>query len=123
VVSLALLTLDAVLLAIVELFYLPLRLDGLLLPRLGDVPLPLSMLLAVVTTPLMVTTAAAVASRRLATVPLAAWLLTLLVLGVQGPGRDLVLLPDWRAPVLLACGALPGAVALGGSRSRARPVR
>lgn len=114
-----LLSVDAVLLATTELFFLPLRLDGVILPRLGDVPFPVSALVAVVTTPLLVTTAERLASRRLAMVPLLVWLVTLLVLGVQGPGGDTVLLVDWRALLLLAGGALPAAVALGGSLARA----
>ncbi|EID55253.1 hypothetical protein AB8O38_20695 [Saccharomonospora xinjiangensis] len=113
-----LLSVDAVLLATLELFYLPLRLDGVVLPDAGDAPLPLSALVAAVTTPLLVTTAERLASRRLAVVPLLVWFLTLLVLGVAGPGGDNVLLIDWRALLLFAGGALPAAIALGGSLGR-----
>lgn len=109
---------DAALLAVLELFYLPLRLDGLVLPRLQDAPAPVSVLVALVTTPLLVLTAAKLTSRRLAMVPLLVWLLTLLVVGVQGPGGDVVLLADWRTLLLVAAGALPGAFALGGSLAR-----
>ncbi|WP_199432480.1 hypothetical protein [Qaidamihabitans albus] len=116
----ALLVLDAALLALLELFYLPLRLDGLILPRLGDVPVPVSVLVAVVTTPLLVAQAARLVRSRLALVPLAAWLVTLLVFGVLGPGGDLVLVADWRALALLAGGALPAAVVLGGALARLR---
>ncbi|EHR62956.1 hypothetical protein [Saccharomonospora cyanea] len=113
-----LLSVDAVLLATLELFYLPLRLDGVVLPKAGDVPLPLSALVAAVTTPLLVTTAERLVSRRLAMVPLLVWFVTLLVLGVEGPGGDSVLMVDWRALLLLAGGALPAAMALGGSLGR-----
>ncbi|CAM3025612.1 hypothetical protein SAXI111661_14800 [Saccharomonospora xinjiangensis] len=113
-----LLSVDAALLATLELFYLPLRLDGVVLPDAGDAPLPLSALVAAVTTPLLVTTAERLASRRLAVVPLLVWFLTLLVLGVAGPGGDNVLLIDWRALLLFAGGALPAAIALGGSLGR-----
>ncbi len=116
-----LLCVDAVLLATLELFYLPLRLDGVVLPKAGDVPLPLSALVAAVTTPLLVTTAERLVSRRLAMVPLLVWFVTLLVLGVEGPGGDSVLMVDWRALLLLAGGALPAAMALGGSLGRAAP--
>lgn len=118
-VLLALITVDAVLLAALELFYLPLRLDGLILPRLGDVVLPVSVLVAVVTTPLLVSAAARLGNRRLGFVPLVAWVGALLVLGVTGPGGDTVLPTDWRTLLLLAGGALPGALAVGGSLGRA----
>ncbi|WP_298180123.1 hypothetical protein [Saccharomonospora sp.] len=114
-----LLAFDAVLLATLELFYLPLRLDGLVLPKVGDVPFPVSVLVAVATTPLLVFAAQRVASRRLAMIPLLAWLFTLLVLGVAGPGGDTVLMVDWRAMLLLIGGALPAAVVLGGSATKA----
>ncbi len=114
----ALLSFDAVLLATLELFYLPLRFDGLVLPELGDAPFPISVLVAVVTTPLLVVAAQRVASRRLAMIPLLAWLSTLLVLGVAGPGGDTVLMVDWRAMLLLVGGALPAAVVLGGAAAK-----
>ncbi|MEU3273435.1 hypothetical protein ABZ639_21565 [Saccharomonospora sp. NPDC006951] len=110
---LAVLTLDAVLLALLELFLLPLRLDGVLLPKLGDIPFPVSVLVAMVTTPLLVALAIPAVGKRLAGVPLIAWLLTLFVVGLQGPGGDLVLVADWRAFALLAGGALPAAIVLG----------
>ncbi|MEU6645734.1 hypothetical protein ABZ863_24730 [Saccharomonospora sp. NPDC046836] len=117
-VVLTVLTIDAVLLAILELFFLPLRLDGVLLPRAGDVPLPLSVLLAMITTPLLVAKAASLGDRRLGIIPLAAWVLTLLVVGVQGPGGDVVLRADWRALALLAGGLLPAALVAGGKLAR-----
>jgi hypothetical protein len=52
-------------------------------------------------------------------IPLLVWVLTLLVVGLGGPGGDVVLLPDWRTPLLLGGGMLPGAVALGGGLGRA----
>ncbi|EHK87770.1 hypothetical protein SZMC14600_08784 [Saccharomonospora azurea SZMC 14600] len=118
-VVLGLLCVDAVLLATLELFYLPLRLDGVVLPKVGDAPVPISALVAALTTPLLVTTAERLVSRRLAMVPLLLWFVTLLVLGVEGPGGDSVLMVDWRALLLLAGGALPATIALGGSLGRA----
>ncbi|WP_433410657.1 hypothetical protein ACQPZU_17500 [Saccharomonospora azurea] len=118
-VVLGLLCVDAVLLATLELFYLPLRLDGVVLPKVGDAPVPVSALVAALTTPLLVTTAERLVSRRLAMVPLLLWFVTLLVLGVEGPGGDSVLMVDWRALLLLAGGALPATIALGGSLGRA----
>ena len=115
---LALLTLDAVLLAMLELFFLPVRLDGRGLPRLADLPAPVTVLLAAVTTPLLVGLTARLLRAKLAVVPLAAWVLTLLVLGLFGPGRDLVLLEDWRTLLLLGAGVLPAAMVLGGALGR-----
>jgi hypothetical protein len=112
---LAVLVLDTVLLATLELFFLPLRMDGKLLPDLGAIPMPLTVIVAVVTTPLLVSTAGRLVHPRAAFVPLVVWVLTVLVLGLSGPGGDLVLVQDWRAFLLLAGGALPAAMALGGA--------
>ena len=112
---LAVLVVDAVVLAVVELLFLPLRLDGYLLPHeLGGVPVPLSALAAALTTPWLVTVAGRLAPRLLvAAAPLVAWILTVAVFGLFGPGGDLVLVADWRALLLFACGALPSALVLG----------
>lgn len=120
-VLLVLLVVDAFLLATLELFYLPLRLDGVLLPRMGDVPVPVTVLVAAVTTPLLVTQTARLVHPRAAVLPLVVWIATLVALGVFGPGGDRVLLPDWRALLLLAGGALPAALVLGGALGR-RPA-
>ncbi|WP_317493171.1 hypothetical protein [Haloechinothrix sp. LS1_15] len=115
---LAVLVVDAVLLAVLQLFFLPMRLDGRVLPAAGDLPVPVVVVLAMVTTPLLVAQAARCAAALgrtplLAGLPLLAWLVALLLLAVGGPGGDQVFLPDWRTAVLLAGGALPGAFALG----------
>jgi hypothetical protein len=112
---LALLLLDTVLLATLELFFLPLRMDGTLLPKLDAVPMPLTVLVAVVTTPLLVRQAGLLVHPRAAFAPLIVWIVTVLVLGLLGPGGDLVLIQDWRALLLIAGGALPAAMALGGA--------
>lgn len=110
----------AFVLAVLELFYLPLRLDGALLPELRDWPVPISPVVAVVTTPLLVVAASWHARRALtAASPLLVWVGTLLVLGVFGPGGDVLLLDDWRTLVLFAGGALPGAIAVGTFTGRA----
>jgi hypothetical protein len=44
--------------------------------------------------------------------PLVAWLLTVLTLGVAGPGGDRVLPPDWRALLLMAAATVPGGIAV-----------
>jgi hypothetical protein len=110
---LALLVADTALLATLELFFLPERMDGTLLPNLGAIPLPLTVAVAVLTTPLLVTQAGRQVHPKAAFVPLLVWVLTVLVLGLTGPGGDLVLIQDWRALLLLAGGALPAAMALG----------
>lgn len=114
-----LLSVDAVLLALLELFFLPLRLDGTLLPRVGALPFPIVVVLAALTTPLLVSAASKLGERRLGMVPLAVWVLTVLVVGVTGPGDDHVLIADLRTLLLLGCGAVPGALVLGGVLGRA----
>jgi hypothetical protein len=117
----ALLVVAAVESAVVELFFLPLRFDGLLLPELGGGPFPVTAALAAVGTPLLVRAAARLAPRLVvAGAPLGAWLATVLVFGFFGPGGDAVLVGDWRALLLLAGGALPAAVVLGGEMGRAQ---
>jgi hypothetical protein len=111
---LALLCFDAVLLGLLELFFLPLRLDGLVLPKLGDIPMPLTVVLAVITTPLLVTTTANLIRPSFSVIPLLVWVLVVLGMGMAGPGGDLVLVQDWRALLLIGGGALPGALVLGG---------
>jgi hypothetical protein len=107
---LGLLVLDAVLLALLEMFYLPLRLP----PERGGWMLPLSIVLAAVSTPLLVGAAARLNDRLLvATAPLTAWVLTMGVIGLSGPGGDVVLPQDYRSLLLLAAGMLPCGVLIG----------
>jgi|SRR5215217_3508822 len=118
----ALLIVDVILLGIVELFFLPLRLDGALLPDAGGFPVPVTVLIALVTTPLVVFLTAKLVRPQLAIFPLAAWVVTILVLAIAGPGGDRVLVEDWRALLLLAAGAFPGAMVLGSALGVARKV-
>jgi len=112
---LVLLVVDAVVLAVVELLFLPLSLDGYLLPyALGGLPIPLMPLLAAVTMPLLVTAAVRLSARlAVAAAPLVAWVLAIGVFGLAGPGGDIVLPADWRALLLFACGLFPAVIALG----------
>lgn len=111
---LVVLALDAAVLGVVELMFLPLSFDGYLLPDLGGFPLPLMPLLALVTTPLLVSLAAGLSPRvGVAAVPLLAWVVTVAWVGMFGPGGDVLLTADWRSLALFACGALPSAVVLG----------
>jgi hypothetical protein len=109
----------AFVLALLELFFLPLRLDGTLLPRVDDLPFPIAVVVAIVTTPLLVLAASRYAHRTLAAVsPLLVWIGTLVVFGLFGPGGDVVLLNDWRTLVLFAGGAMPSAIAVGAHLGR-----
>jgi len=112
---LAVLVLDAVVLAVVELLFLPLGFDGYLLPyMLGGSPLPVSALVAALTTPWLVRVAGTLSPRlMIAAAPLFGWILAVAVFGMFGPGGDLVLVSDWRSLLLFACGALPSAIVLG----------
>jgi hypothetical protein len=97
---------DAVALATVELFYLPLR--------VGAAPFPITIVLAAVSTPWLVRSVAHLGGpRAMAAVPLVVWLLAIGVLGVGGPGGDVLLAADWRSGLLLAGGIFPAAVVLG----------
>ncbi len=108
---LALLAVDTVLLALLELFFLPLR--------IGVVPVPVTVLVGAVTTPWLVWTTAKLVRPALSWVPLALWVLVVFGVGLLGPGGDLVLIQDWRALLLLGASALPGAMVLGGAPRRA----
>jgi len=113
-VLLGVLMLDAAVLAVLELMFLPLSFDGYLLPNLGGFPLPLMPALAAVTTPLLVSQAGRLSPRLVvAAAPLAAWIVAVAWMGMFGPGGDLLLTADWRSLLLFSCGALPSAVVLG----------
>ncbi|MBB5956206.1 hypothetical protein FHS29_002792 [Saccharothrix tamanrassetensis] len=110
---------QAFVLAVLELFFLPLRLDGTLLPRIDDYQFPVTALVAIITTPLLVLAASWYARRALvAAAPLLVWLGTLLFFGLFGPGGDVMLVNDWRSLLLFAGGALPSAVAVGAFMGR-----
>ncbi|WP_410587698.1 hypothetical protein [Amycolatopsis sp. lyj-23] len=108
---LALLVVDTVLLALLELFFLPLR--------AGVVPVPVTVLVGAVTTPWLVWSVAKLVRPALSWVPLAVWVLVVFGVGLLGPGGDVVLIQDWRALLLLGASALPGAMVLGGTPRRA----
>lgn len=118
------LVIDSIALALLEIFFLPLRFDGELLPDWGALPFPITAVVALVTMPMLISRAGQVSTRVLVVgAPLWAWLLTIGVVGIVGP-ENMVLLEDWRTLLLLACGALPAAVALGNAmagRSLSRP--
>ena len=102
--------LDAALLALTEVAWLSVR--------VGTVPLPISVLVALVTTPLLVRAVDAVApGTRLPLVPVVVWLVVVLVTGLWSPAGPGMFPPDWRGILLVAAGLLPGAWVA------ARPVR
>ncbi|MGW4402045.1 hypothetical protein ACWEHA_42660 [Amycolatopsis nivea] len=111
---LVLLAFDAVVLALLELFFLPLRVGPL-----GEVPLPITAVVGAVTTPWLVLTAAKLVRPGLSFVPLLVWVLVVFGVGLFGPGGDVVLVQDWRALLLLGASALPAALVLGGGLGRA----
>jgi len=117
---LPMLLVEALVLAVLELFYLPLRFDGTLLPQVGaDWPFPIAVVVAILTTPLLVVWASDLQRGLLvSSSPLLVWLLALIILGLFGPGGDVMLPNDWRSLALLAGGALPGAIAVGASMGR-----
>ena len=108
-------------LAAFELLYLPLRFDGYILPMFaGGLPLPITALLAAFTVPFLVKRASRISMNLLvAGSPLWIWLLCVVISAVPGPGGDAVLIGDWRALLLLGCGAFGGAIALGSVMGRA----
>ncbi|WP_243418177.1 hypothetical protein [Actinomycetospora cinnamomea] len=114
-IAVAVLAVDAVLLAWTEMAWLTLRVGD------GGVPLPIAALVAALTTPVLVLGADAVLpGSRAPLVPLAVWTLTVLVAGLWSPAGAGVLPPDWRAVLLLAAGVVPGALALSWRGARHR---
>ncbi|GAA4857224.1 hypothetical protein [Saccharopolyspora cebuensis] len=101
------LLLDAFLLALIELLFLP--------SYLGPVQFPITAAVAAVTTPLLVAEAGRLAPHRgVASAPLLVWFATVFAVGMFGPGGDIVLPGnDWRTLLLIVGGALPGAMMLG----------
>ena len=117
---LVVLVLDAILLAVVDLVFLPARFDGAVLPDLGGFPFPITIVLAAVTTPLLVRAAARLRPVTwIGGLPGFAWLAVTLWLTVGGPGGEFGVYPDWRILALLAAGSLPSAVVLGNALGRA----
>jgi len=105
-IILVVLVVDALELAVVELLYLPLR--------VGAVPFPITILLAAVSTPWLVRSAAELGGPRgAAALPLVAWVLAFGVLGLGAVGGDVLLPVDWRPVLLLGAGMVPAAVVLG----------
>ncbi len=99
----ALLTLDGVLVGGVGLAFTPLY--------LGSVPAPLGVLLSVLVLPWLVLRAGEV-DRRLAGAPIFGWFATVGVLGLAGPGGDVLLPGSWQSVLLFVGGVGAGLLAL-----------
>lgn len=111
-----LLLFDSALLALLELFFLPLY--------VGSVPVPVTALVAAVTLPVLVHAASRLYPTTLgASAPILVWLVFVLGVGFLGPGGDIVLPPTWKALLLLACGLLPSAIMLGKALGNADAAR
>jgi hypothetical protein len=99
----ALLALDGVLVGAVGLAFTPLY--------VGAVPAPLGVLLSVLVLPWLVLRAGEI-DRRLAGVPIFAWFFTVAVLGLAGPGGDVLLPGTWQSLLLFVGGVGAGLWAL-----------
>lgn len=103
--TLALLTFDGALLGVFGLVFTPLY--------LGELPLPVGALLSVALLPWLVTRAGEIDPRpALAGAPLLAWLIVIGVLGLVGPGGDVLLPQTWQSVVLIFGGLGAGLFAL-----------
>ncbi|GAA2971502.1 hypothetical protein [Actinokineospora diospyrosa] len=104
----------SVVFGVFELFFLPLRLDGRVLPDLWALPFPITVVLAAFTMPWLVVRASRIkAKAAVAGGPLYIWLAMLLAFIVVAPGGDSIVIADWRTLLLLAAGAFPATVKIG----------
>jgi hypothetical protein len=103
---LGLLILDAVLLGAIELVFVTLT--------VGTTPLPVSALVALLTTPWLVRRAGELSTGTLgAAAPLIGWTLVVLVLGLTGPGGDVLLPGGWPSNLFVLAGLVPAGYVLG----------
>lgn len=102
---LGLLVFDGLLLGAFGLAFTPLYSGGL--------PVPMGAILSIMILPWLVRRAGEIDPRPLVAVaPLAAWLLAVLVLGLTGPGGDVMLPATWQSLLLVGGGVVAGLVAL-----------
>lgn len=101
------LLLDTVVLALVELLFLP--------SWIGSTPFPITTAVAAVTTPMLVAAAGRISpTMQVAGAPLVVWFATVFVFGITGPGGDVMLIGnDWRTLLLICSGTLPSALMVG----------
>ena len=101
-----LLSVYAVVFAVLEVLYTPVY--------IGAVPAPFGAVAAAVTNTGLVYAAGWFTTRTLVVaIPLLAWLVTVLILASGGPGGDVLVPGDWKALLLLGLGVLPAGVMLG----------
>lgn len=108
---LALLVVDGILLGAFGLLFTPLY--------SGGVPVPVGALLSMLVLPWLVQRAGEVDPRpAFAAAPLIAWVLTIGVLGLAGPGGDAMLPVTWQSLLLVGGGLATGlwALQVGGTR-------
>ncbi|HTK66268.1 MAG TPA: hypothetical protein VL595_28080 [Pseudonocardia sp.] len=97
---------DTVLLAIVEIMYVSLT--------VGGNPFPVSAVVALITTPWLVRRAGELSTGTPgAVLVFLGWTVVITVLGLGGPGGDVLLPGTWPSLVLILAGLFPGALALG----------
>lgn len=101
-----LLALYAVVFAVLEVVFTPVY--------IGAVPAPFGAVAAAVTNTGLTWAATQFARRTsIAAIPLAAWVVTVLVLASGGPGGDVLVPGDWKALLLFGLGVVPAGVLLG----------
>ncbi|HLU55075.1 MAG TPA: hypothetical protein VKZ81_06405 [Pseudonocardia sp.] len=100
-VLLALLVLDGLLLGAFGLMFTPLYTNG--------IPVPMGIVLSVLVLPWLVRQAGEIDARpAVAGAPLVAWVVAVGVLGLFGPGGDVLLLGDWQSLLLPVGGIAAG---------------
>jgi hypothetical protein len=103
---LTVLLVDIVLLAVVETMFVSLS--------AGGTPLPLSAVVALVTTPLLVRRAGELATGTPgAVLVFLGWVVVITALWIGGPGGDVLLLDTWPSYALIIAGLFPGGFTLG----------
>lgn len=92
---------------------------------IGPVPAPVGTVLAVFSLPWLVRLSAAEVSPTTAgaAAPVLVWFLLVLVLGLFGPGGDVLLPATWQSLLLLFAGAIAGVVAFRREAERLAGVR
>ncbi|APU12959.1 hypothetical protein [Actinoalloteichus fjordicus] len=111
----AVLLIDAVLIALIGMFFLPIH--------LGTLQMPVTALLTGVANLWLVREAARLSTRlRVVVAPLGVWLAVVVVFAMVRPAGDVVLVDDWRSFLLLAAGSLPAAMAVGTLMARGPAV-
>lgn len=103
--TLALLTFDGFVCAVLSVLFLP--------AYIGTTPFPVTILIAAVVNLLLVLGARRFTDRALgAAAPLIGWLAGFAVCAIGGPGGDVLVVSDWRTLLLVVAALLPGVLYL-----------